>query len=60
MYALVNKEKGCLWKIILENYKEQSPSTGSQGYCSNYNPTLRAFKEFNIYKLYIKGIPRKM
>ena len=27
IYALVNKEKGCLQKIILENYKEQSPST---------------------------------
>ena len=26
IYALTNKEKGCLQKIILENYKEQSLS----------------------------------
>jgi len=60
IYALINKEKGCLQKIILENYKEQSPSTSGQGCYSNYNPTLQAFKEFNIHKLYIKGILRKM
>ena len=29
IYALVNEEKGCLQKIILENYKEQFPSTSS-------------------------------
>ena len=60
MYALVNEEKGCLRKIILENYKEQSPSTGGQGCCSNCDPTLRAFKEFDIRKPHIEGIPRKM
>jgi len=60
IYTLMNEEKGCLQKIILENYKEQSPSTSGQGCCSNYNSTLRAFKEFNIHKPYIEGIPRKI
>jgi hypothetical protein len=60
IYALANEEKGCLRKIILENYKEQSPSAGGQGCCSNCNPTLRVFKEFNIRKPHIEGIPRKV
>ena len=29
IYAFANKEKGYLQKIILENYKEQSPSISS-------------------------------
>ena len=29
IYTFANKEKGYLQKIILENYKEQSPSTNS-------------------------------
>ena len=60
IYAFVNKEKGYLQKIILDNYKEQSPSTNRSGYCFNCNFTLQAFKEFNIYKLYIEGILKKI
>ena len=60
MYAFANEGKGCLRKIILENYKEQSPSTGGQGCCSNCDPTLRAFKEFDIREPHTERIPRKM
>jgi len=60
MYVFANEEKGCLWKIILENYKEQSLSTGGQGCCSNCNPTLQVFKEFDICKPHTKGILKKM
>ena len=60
IHALANEEKGCLRNIILENDKEQSPSTGSQGCCSNCDPTLRAFKEFGICKPHIQGILREV
>ena len=60
IYALVNKEKGCLQKIILENYKEWFPSTSGQSCCFNCNSILQAFKEFNICKLHIKGVLKKM
>ena len=50
LYDLTNKEKGCLRKIILNNYKEQCLSIGTPGCCSNYDPLLQAYKEFNIRK----------
>ena len=60
IYAFANEEKGYLQKVILENYKEQSLSTNSQGCYSNYNSTLQAFKEFNICKPHTEGILRKI
>ena len=60
IYALANEEKGCLRNTILENDKEQSPSTGSQGCCSNCDPTLRAFKEFDVCEPHIEGILREV
>ena len=56
LYKLVNKATRCLRNILLKLYKETSPLSRGLYYCSNYNNSLQAYKEYNIIILYTRNI----